>query len=81
MGGNTWEQSFLRDMKDRLNNGKDLTDRQLGKIRSIINPNEERPATEKQLRFLRHLGYEGDENITLQVASREIERLLEERGE
>jgi len=81
MGGNNWEQSFLRDMKDRLNNGKDLTDRQLGKIRTIINPNEERPATEKQLRFLRHLGYEGDENITLQVASREIERLLEERGE
>ena len=81
MGGNNWEQGFLRDMKNRLNIGKDLTDPQLNKLRSILNPNEERPASYKQLRFLRHLGYEGDENITLQAASREIERLLEERGE
>ena len=81
MGGNKWEQGFLRDMKNRLNDGKDLTNPQLNKLRSILNPNEDRPASQKQLRFLRHLGYEGDEDITLQVASREIERLLEERGE
>ena len=58
MGSNDWENGFLRDMKDRMNKGKDLTTKQLNVLRRILTGGE-RMATQKQIRYAVFLGYDG----------------------
>ena len=81
MGNNDWENGFLRDMKTRMNDGKDLTDKQLNVLRRILTGGA-RMASVKQIRYMIHLGYDGEtEQLTAADASRIIEELIRNRGE
>ncbi len=81
MGKNDWENGFLRDMKTRMNDGKDLTEKQLNVLRRILTGGE-RLATVKQVRYMLHLGYEGEtDNLTAADASRIIDELIRNRGD
>ena len=53
---NNWEITFLADMRKRIINQSDLTSNQLATLRNIVN----RQPTEKQLSYLKALGYEGE---------------------
>ena len=70
-------------MKTRMNDDKELTDKQLAVLRRILNPNEQRMASHKQMRYMRHLGYDGEEEtMTSSEASKIIDELLiQRRGE
>ena len=73
---NTWEESFIRDMRLRLTEGRDLTERQADTLFKIVKGMTE-PATDKQINYLRRLGYRGDFGLlTKQTASREIDMLV-----
>jgi hypothetical protein len=81
MGNNDWENGFLRDMKTRMNDGKDLTDKQLNVLRRILTGGA-RMASVKQIRYMIHLGYDGEtEQLTAADASRIIDELIRNRGE
>ena len=81
MGSNDWENSFLRDMKDRMNKGKDLTTKQLNVLRRILTGGE-RMATQKQIRYAVFLGYDGQtDNLSASEASKIIDRLIRERDD
>ena len=72
---NDWEESFIRDMRLRLTEGWDLSDKQAETLFKIVKSLTE-PATDKQIKYLRRLGYEGDfALLTKQTASREIDMI------
>tara|TARA_R110001592_G_scaffold224032_2_gene479570 strand:- start:17615 stop:18784 length:1170 start_codon:yes stop_codon:yes gene_type:complete len=82
MGSNDWETSFLRDMKDRMNGGKDLTDKQLGVLKRILGLGEAKMASPKQIRYAIHLGYEGEtDNLSSKDASKIIDELIRNRSD
>jgi hypothetical protein len=71
----TWEESFIRDMRLRITEGRNLTDKQADTLWNIVKGMTE-PATEKQINYLRSLGYRGDYALlTKQTASREIQMI------
>jgi hypothetical protein len=73
---NTWEESFIRDMRLRLTEGRDLTEKQAETLWKIVKGMTE-PATDRQINYLRRLGYRGDFGLlTKQTASREIDMLV-----
>jgi hypothetical protein len=70
---NEWEESFIRDMRLRITEGRNLTDKQADTLWKIVK-GMTAPATEKQINYLRSLGYQGDYALlTKQTASREIQ--------
>ena len=70
-----WEESFIRDMRLRITEGRNLTDKQADTLWNIVKGMTE-PATEKQINYLRSLGYRGDYALlTKQTASREIQMI------
>ena len=73
---NQWELTFLRDMKVRLSNRESLTNAQVNTLYRIVNNTE--PVTDKQLAYLKALGYEGNEPTTKAEASRLITEYKEE---
>ena len=73
---NQWELTFLRDMKVRLSNRESLTSAQVNTLYRIVNNTE--PVTDKQLAYLKSLGYEGNEPTTKAEASRLITEYKEE---
>ena len=74
MGGNAWETKFLTDIKTRLEKGNNLSDKQLEIVRRIITGGQ-RMATSKQMSYLRHLGYDGEE-VSFTEASRLIDEII-----
>jgi len=54
---NDWEREFLVSIKYQLTDQKELTARQLNTCKQIF---EESPATEKQIKYLKALGYDGE---------------------
>ena len=77
MGQGSWERGFLTDMIRIMGSGKDLSDRQLDRLRNIV-VDEPLPATEKQIWYIRKLGgddIEIPDNMTRVDASNMIERL------
>jgi len=73
----TWEKRFLQDMKNRVLARKDVSDRQMTTLLRIINQQHDKP-TERQVKYLRVLGYDGDVPSTKSEASRLIDELKKE---
>tara|TARA_Y100000816_G_C26074364_1_gene565391 strand:- start:708 stop:1685 length:978 start_codon:yes stop_codon:yes gene_type:complete len=69
--GSSWTRSFLRDIKKRLSEQKELSSRQLESLKDIL---LSKP-TEKQLNYLKALGHDGEEPKTKTIASRLINQL------
>ena len=69
--GNDWSRSFLQDIKKRLSKQKELSSRQLESLKDIL---LSKP-TQKQLNYLRALGYDGEEPKTKAIASKLINQL------
>ena len=71
---NDWEIEFLSGMKKTLTNKQMPSNRQVMKLRELLT----NPPTEKQIKFLRDLGYEGEIPTKL-FASRKINELKEDK--
>lgn len=54
---NEWEREFLVSIKYQLTDQRELTARQLNTCKQIF---DESPATEKQIKYLKALGYDGE---------------------
>ena len=78
IGSNDWERKFLRDVRTRIIDGKNLSDKQMQVLQRILTPNND-PPTEKQLNFLNRLGYDGEQPNTKTEASRLIDGIMKER--
>jgi hypothetical protein len=78
IGSNDWERKFLRDVRTRIIDGKNLSDKQMQVLQRILTPNND-PPTEKQLNFLVRLGYDGATPNTKTEASRLIDGIMKER--
>lgn len=72
--GNDWEREFLASIKSQLLRDKPMTDRQLQQLKRIF---EQEPPTERQLSYLRALGFTGTVR-TKRQASNKISELKEE---
>ena len=73
---NDWEESFISDMRLALTSGRRLSDRQATTLLKLVN-RATQPASDKQINYLRRLGYEGDfALLTKQTASVEIDILV-----
>ena len=76
-GTNDWEKSFLRDMKQRLSNGADPSERQAQTLNKIVQRND-KPASDAQKSYVKALGHEG----AIPNTNREISILIDElKGE
>ena len=72
----SWEESFIRDMRLALTDRRGLSDKQAATLLKIVNRATE-PASDKQINYLRRLGYEGDfALLTKRTASVEIDELV-----
>lgn len=71
--GNDWEREFLASIKSQLLRDKPMSDRQLQQLKRIF---EQEPPTERQLNYLRALGFEGVVR-TKRQASNKISELKE----
>ena len=78
-GRDSWEESFLADVKKKMISGVILTERQVAKLNDVFTGDKiTAEATDKQKSYLVRLGYEGDlDNITKDDASKEISKLKE----
>lgn len=79
MASNEWETRFLFDMEVRVRAKKELTERQLESLLNIIHRYNDKP-TERQVNYLRDLGYDGDvETLVRGQVSKLIDTLKEEK--
>ena len=79
MASNQWESRFLYDMEIRVRNKNELTERQLESLMKVINRYNDKP-TERQVNYLRALGYDGDINSLVRgQVSKLIDELKEEK--
>ena len=74
MGKNDWENRFLNDMRNRIVNRRELSEKQLNALLNIIDPqaNNDVVATAKQKRYIERLGGTVEEGLTKQDASEMI---------
>lgn len=70
MGSTAWEMKFLKDIRRRLESDNELSNAQMRSLKDII---ETKP-TEKQIKYLRDLGWEG-EIPTKRFASNKIKEI------
>ena len=79
MGINSWEKRFLTDMETRVLKRRPLSPKQFEKIKTILNRYNDKQ-TERQVNYLRSLGYEGDiEELSKGQVSKLIDELKEEK--
>mgnify|MGYP003132600125 FL=1 len=79
MAINQWESRFLHDMEIRVRGKKELTDRQMESLMKIIHRYNDKP-TERQVNYLRALGYDGEiDSLTRGKVSSLIDELKEEK--
>jgi len=81
MSASSWERSFLSDLIRIMSEGRDLSERQLERLRNIV-VDEPLPATDRQKWYLRKL----DANVTIpdnmtRVEASKLIELLKERNE
>jgi len=81
MGSNHWENGFLNDMRNKIVNRKELSEKQLNALLNIIDPqaSNEIEATGKQVRYIERLGGDIADGITKKEASKLINELLSNR--
>lgn len=77
MGINQWEKRFLTDMESRVIRRRDLSPRQVTKLKTIISRYNDKP-TERQVNYLRSLGYEGN---TEELTKGQVSKLIDEHKE
>ena len=80
MGSNDWENKFLNDMRNRIINKRELSEKQLNTLINIIDPQASNgiEATVKQVRYIERLGGNSD-GLTKKQASELINELLNNR--
>lgn len=79
MALNNWEKRFLTDMEGRILRRRELSERQVDKVKSIYERYNDKP-TERQVNYLRALGYDGDiSELTKGRVSALIDELKEEK--
>tara|TARA_R110002020_G_scaffold53057_3_gene148739 strand:- start:7632 stop:8939 length:1308 start_codon:yes stop_codon:yes gene_type:complete len=74
LASNNWETTFLVDIKEKMINKRSLSVNQLTKLRDILLRNK---PTQKQLEYLKDLGYEGKVTTKKQAS----EKIKELKGE
>ena len=74
LASNNWETTFLVDIKEKMINKRSLSLNQLTKLRDILLRNK---PTQKQLEYLKDLGYEGKVTTKKQAS----EKIKELKGE
>lgn len=75
MAGNDWEREFLASIKSQMLDGKTMTDRQMITLKRVLTQDK---ATEKQINYLRSLGFEGETStLTKMQASKLIEEHIQ----
>jgi flagellar biosynthesis GTPase FlhF len=75
MAGNDWEREFLASIKSQMLNGKTMTDNQLRTLGRVLTQDK---ATEKQINYLRSLGFTGEtSSLTKMQASKLIEEYIQ----
>tara|TARA_R110001592_G_scaffold12326_1_gene59027 strand:- start:912 stop:2216 length:1305 start_codon:yes stop_codon:yes gene_type:complete len=74
--GNDWEREFLASIKTQLLKDKPMSDRQLQQLKRIM---EQEPPTERQLSYLRALGFDGVVRTKRQASNqiRELKEMIE----
>jgi hypothetical protein len=76
---NDWEREFLASIKTQLLNDKPITSRQLQSLKPILTFE---PATEKQIKYLQYLDYQGTtEKLSKAQASEMIEQCIVNKGD
>jgi hypothetical protein len=83
MGKNDWETKFLNDMRNRIIQHRELSERQLNALLKIIDPDSagEDLATRKQINFIKRLGGDPPENLSKKDASVMIDTLIKNKEE
>tara|TARA_R110002020_G_scaffold253928_4_gene467636 strand:+ start:6993 stop:8228 length:1236 start_codon:yes stop_codon:yes gene_type:complete len=83
MGKNDWESKFLNDMRNRMIQHRELSERQLNALLKIIDPDSagEDLATRKQINFIKRLGGDPPENLSKKDASAMIDTLIKNKEE
>ena len=77
-GINAWERGFLTDMRNRILQNYEPTERQAEELNRIINRND-KPASDKQLAYVVALGYKED---TSEMTSRQVSIIIDKlKGE
>ena len=77
-GINAWERGFLTDMRNRILQNYEPTERQAEELNRIINRND-KPASDKQLAYVVALGYGED---TSEMTSRQVSIIIDKlKGE
>jgi len=73
-GRDSWEESFLADVKKKMIRGSVLSERQIAKLNDVFTGDKiSSDATDKQKSYLVRLGYEGDlDDLTKDEASNQI---------
>ena len=73
-GRDSWEQSFLADVKKKMIRGSVLSEKQIAKLNDVFTGDKiSSDATDKQKSYLVRLGYEGDlDDLTKDEASNQI---------
>lgn len=75
MAGNDWEREFLASIKSQMLKGKTMTDNQLRTLGRVLTQDK---ATEKQINYLRSLGFTGEtSSLTKMQASKLIEEYIQ----
>ena len=74
MAENNWEQGFITDMIKIMSSGREISQRQLERLRNIV-VDEPLPATDRQIWYIKKLGGECPENLTRTEASELITEL------
>ena len=74
MAENNWEQGFITDMIKIMSSGREISQRQLERLRNIV-VDEPLPATDRQIWYIKKLGGEWPENLTRTEASELITEL------
>lgn len=77
-GINAWERGFLTDMRNKILQNYEPTERQAEELNRIINRND-KPASDKQLAYVVALGYSED---TSEMTSRQVSIIIDKlKGE
>ena len=74
-GSSQWERSFLQDMRRLFIRGGEPSERQAERLKEILLTGKTAKATEKQVAYLKSLGFEEGDSLTKKEASKKIDEL------
>jgi|TARA_R100000027_G_scaffold56826_1_gene46260 hypothetical protein len=74
-GSSQWERSFLQDMRRLFIRGGEPSERQAERLKEILLTGKTAKATEKQVAYLKSLGFDKGDSLTKKEASKKIDEL------